>query len=413
MKPRAIITYASVFCAGFAAAWALKKNAPTAAESTQELAKTSQHRSRQTDRDAAKATTTKQRTEDLLKKLDDAGPDKNKAGEIMSEMEKSELRALILMISEKAGFTGLASGDIEKLEVLVVEWSKSDLDAALNWAATLTTSNDRQQILRSILEDIGEKDLDRALEVAEKYRKDHSKAIDLPHELGQKICSLNAEEMLKRVARVLYEKNTRGFGENFDANYDYRKALDGIAALQSSLQSGQKISILPSNLIEQWAKHDPDAAWEWLSEGKQVPFNDMSDFFAGYSSVASQEELAQMLIKARDRYSDDEQFFRSTWNVMAETRSREAIEHFLQALPGTPEENMFLLFKASLSSTGEKYDSTKGVLLGLMAPQQRVSSFANDGRNGYLPFEIDQYSPILKRLGHSDAEIQQMLPKLE
>lgn len=408
MKIRTLISYLLVFLAGLAVSW-LAKRPTTVVEEMQPIERTSQQRSAQSKNAVTKASSRNARADELLKKFSVASYNKEKKSAVMAEMETSELLLLIEAISQKAGITGLDYKDKEQLEDFLVEWSKRDSDAALAWADGIKNPRDRKALLGKVISHIAEKNWETGIELVLQYCRNEEGGWDIPYSISNKIVSTDADQMLRLTAQFVSSKGgTSGYSGEFPPNYDFRKALDGLAAIKSSLKQSESFSVLPTNLMEEWAKIDPDAAWQWLGEDKNVTFNDVDDFLEAYCETATNAQIIQILTQAGERSETPDQHFRSAWSVIAEKQNAELISQFLDAAPGNHQEKLNQFFRVSNRSRGGYFDVSKNMFVSQMSPAERMSVFAQD--LDYSEMDRKFYTPILQRLGHSEAEIQRMLP---
>ena len=412
MNFRRIIPYPFVFLAGFAAAWMVKTHGVLPVVATQAQSKFPQPRTSKTRSETSKADAQKKRMVDLFKKLDEAGFTDYRIAATMSEMETPELLALIQLISEKAGLTGLDFTDANKINELVIEWSKRDLDAALIWVDALTTPKDRKNLLHAVIGNVAETDIDHAVNLTLEHCRNEKGEIDVPLSLMKKVYALDPDEMLKRAAFFVNPIGgvSSGSGVELPADYEFCKALDGLAALELSLEQINKSLVIYPNLIEQWTKHDPDAAWQWLGEGKKVDFNDVGCFLNGYFPISTPEQSAKKLIQARDLFPSENLYYQTVWSVVVQAQNREIIQRFFEETPSNPQESMNLLFAESFDSWGDPCDKAKELLLSQMSPSQRVIAFTHVTNKISSHGRTEFFTSILKRLGHSESEIQQMIP---
>jgi TPR repeat protein len=138
---------------------------------------------------------------------------------------------------------------------------------------------DRKTLLDELISHVAEKDLQKGLELARRYCRKENGNWDIPYQLGSAIFSQDAENMVRTVGEFVSSgDSSSGMGAQLPVAYDFRKALDGLAALNASLKPGEKLAFVPTNLLEEWTRRDPSAAWEWVGEGKVVPFNGREKF---------------------------------------------------------------------------------------------------------------------------------------
>jgi hypothetical protein len=411
MKIRSIISSLAIFFAGFSLAWIVKKPIPLG-KADQPIVKISQQRASQIQHTSAIDTAKNAHTNDWLKKFEDTGYDSDKKAAVLSQIQTADLLFLIEAISQNAGITGLDYSEREKLDAFLNEWLERDADAAIAWADALKNPKDRMGFLHKIIDNIAKNDLEKAITLAKQYCRDDQGDWSLPINLEVKILSQDAEQMLKSVAMFVNSRGGSRLGVNFPPNYDFRRALDGLNTLQSALKEGD-FAFIPGGLVRDWAKSDPEAAWNWLSEGKNASVKGYDDFLQGYSDMASASEVSQMFVKVADRFERPDQYYDAVWRVLAKEQNPELMQQFLARSPENRQEIVNQFFNNSRNSSGSLYDVGKSLLISQMSAAERVSAFTQNADRSYTEPEIEFFTPLLKRLGHDDAEIQKMLPLQE
>lgn len=96
------------------------------------------------------------------------------------------------------------------------------------------------------------------------------------------------------------------------------------------------------------------------------------------------------------------------WDAIARKKNPEIISDFLAKMPVDQQNNLNLIFKRSREILGSDYEVSRSLLVSQMSPAERMRVFALG--KSYSEEELKFYTPVLQRLGHSEAEIQQMLP---
>jgi hypothetical protein len=413
MKIRTLLSYLVVFLAGLAVSWFAKKPV-IVVEEKQQVTRTSQHRSSQREKSTSKVASKNSRFNELLKIFTDSkyGPEKRSAA--MEKVETSDLLLLMEGISQTAGLTGLDYHEISQIQKLLTEWGDRDFDAALAWVESIEHPRDRKQFFSVLIDLAAEKDLEKGIELVHKFGRNEDGDLKVPHNMMLKIVSLDAAQMIERMAQFAALSGSKGYlsvsgiQAKFPANYDFRKALDGIAELKSKSNGSSSLPFIPTNLMQEWAKTDPDAAWQWLGEGKNVDDNSVDEFLDSYCENATTEQTLQMLLKAGERFDSSEDHLSAAWKALASKKNAELFMQFLSQMPGNQQENLNLLFHRSRRSMGGDYDVSKSLLISQMSYDERMRVFSQE--QDYLHHERKFYTPILQRLGHTEAEIQQMLP---
>jgi hypothetical protein len=415
MKIRTLLSYLVVFLAGFAVA-RFSKEPEAVVQEMQPVARTSQHQSFQSKTAPAKAASRNALVDDLLIKFNDV-KNLEKKSEVLAEIETAELLSLIEAISQKAGLTGLGFREIALIELLLIEWSSRDFDSALGWANGILNTEDRKRLLHVLIGQVAHTDCEKAMDLVHQYCRNNEGGWDIPYDVARKTVASSADQMLKMVGQFVSTVEQDPFGsggyvEAFEAVYppsfNFRKALDGLVKLRMSLKEGESLAIYPINLMNQWAQIDPEAAWHWLGENKDVDYAGVSNFLEGYSQTANAEETLQMLLQSADRFVTTDAHIASAWRVIASLQNAEMLSRFLEQAPGDRAEKMMTMFEISRESSGGHHDLSKSLLISQMNYEERMSVFSQE--QDYLDHERKFYTPILQRLGHTEAEIQQMLP---
>jgi hypothetical protein len=409
MKIATFAPYALVFISGFAIAWLIRPVAKTPPLVVSENTEPGSSRPRVTKTERANGASTT-RTQDLLKKLSDATYNEKKTSDLMAEIDTSEFPALVESLTLNAGITGLDYKNRAKLETLLVGWSSRDPDAAIAWAAVLRNPQDRKAFLNDIIDGICNKDPEKALELTRNHCRDEEGNWDVPYQVAQSIVSMEPDAMLDAVKSLLSSNNSSGQEGTFPSDYDFRKALDGLAEIKSSLKSGQRIALYPSNLLTEWTRRDPSASWKWISEGEQVSSDDVEDFLETYCASADVASAAQMMVSAGERFKSPDAHYRAAFSVLTEKQSPELLQQFLSLMPGDRMTHLAELFGPTRYSSGGKFDRMKDLVLSQMEDTERMTILEASFKNGCSERDRQIYEPILRKLGHGDGEIQRMLP---
>jgi hypothetical protein len=396
------------FTLGFAAAWTMKPSTPPAPATS--ASHTAGHPSASKsvrppkdgpDRQVAK----------LIKQLDEAGYDETKSSAILSDISSAAFLEVIQDYTRRAGVTGLDYDDQQKVQKLVAAWHAKDPGAALQWVLGLAKPKDRQEFLTQLIGDISKTDLDTALTLLREHGKEEDGGWNVPFYLVQELGKRDVATMLKSLGTfITSDGSSSGMGIEFSPGFDFRAALDGFAEIQAGLAKGQHLASIPSNLLAEWAKRDATAAWAWLQQGKEVPFNDVDVFFNGYTTIASPEEVAGLLVEAMALKSSSTEKFELAWHVLADQPNASKITHFLEQAPGGRDDTLRDLFAQSTRGSGGHFDEFKQLLLQQMNGSERSAVFTSRFKHGASPAEVSFYKPLLHQLGHSDEEISRMLP---
>ena len=200
----------------------------------------------------------------------------------LGALEPDEIPALLSALRDRAGYFGLGHADEDVLKKLVVRWYDGAPEEALLWVMSLESEEDRQSLLREVVNHEADRDFDAALALARRVSPGDDDPFRFLDRLQQKAAELGPDKLLQ-LARLSVGKTgvSSGFGPTYPPDFDFRKMLDGLAELHESLGEGEKITSVPANLLEEWARRDPQAAFEWVSQGGEAPFNEGTGFIEG------------------------------------------------------------------------------------------------------------------------------------
>lgn len=335
-----------------------------------------------------------------------------KLNSALDQLDLEELPDLLAALAARAGVSGLDMEDKSVFEKILKHWYKKNPDAALAWVLALESEQDQRSMLRNFLELETANDLDGAIALLEMIGSLFDKAPRIPMGLIKKAAARDVDTLLRVCVAGMGKGNgTGGMGLEYVENFDFAAALNGLAAAEAAATEGQKFSTLPSNMLQEWAKREPQAALNWLQLDKEVTFNSgIEPFLSGYKLVASDEEMGSFVAHLYEVDGGYDQ----AWNALSQLEDEGVVRHFLTdaAEHGSKEQHLEGLFRASLTGSGSSDDGMRTELLSMMDSQSRYQLLASDKgtlvRSSYMR---EALRPALKQMGHSPEEIEQMLPE--
>lgn len=272
----------------------------------------------------------------------------------LSKVPSSELPQLIGGLCDDAGPEGLDYEDKYLVGNALEKWWKEDTAGLISWLRKLPNGEAKRYLVTELLTDVAENDPSRAKAIAASF-----KTADPEWDDGEFLNSLvmpeirkawqkpgtTAEQMLSLYKRLRPGDNSRvDRVEIYPANFDFRGFLDGLNALGAGKAAITRQK--PSDILEAWAKTDPQAAAGWLFEqqGKVDPRDD--PYHHGWSHIArgvaarsgpqayhrwAAQMVAQFGEKVRDTiliYSSDEDLIGIVENIDdTALRDEVALEH--------------------------------------------------------------------------------------
>ena len=298
-----------------------------------------------------------------------------------------------------------------KIEKLLTDWQAKNPDAALQWVLGLPKLKDRQAFLSMIIGQIASKDLDAATALIREHGREEHGGWNIPEMFVRELGKRDADTMVRVLGSFISTNGSTDLPHAlFTEGFDFRATADGLAAIQSGLGRYECLAAVPRDLISEWTERDATGAWEWLMEGKQLRFADLTRFFEAYSMTASPKDVAGLVVEAMDLKSTTSEKFDLVWSILAEKPNATMITQFLAQVPGEREENLRNLFKESARGHGGNFDPFNQLLLQQMSARERLAVVSSRYEYGASPNDVSFYTPLLRQLGHSDEEIRQMLP---
>ncbi len=330
-----------------------------------------------------------------------------KLREKLDQLSPDELPELLDALSATAGLNGLSSEDESLLKRILGIWYQEDSEAALTWVRALSNEKDRLQLLHGFVELEGKEDLDRAFALLDELRDETGAAPRVPVIMLEKAAARDAETLMRACLAGLSKRSGSGGTELiYGDDFDFEAILNGLAEAVASAPAGHNFSTLPSNLIKEWAKRDPQAALDWTFEDKKVPFNSgVKAFIDGYREVASDSEVGTLVAELQEAKGD----YAESWAMLNPLENEGIVRQFLESASdlGTAEEHLGGLLRASMTHVGD--NTTRTMLLSMMDAESRYRLFTSQDGIPNLEWSRNALRPVLLRLGHSLTEVEQML----
>jgi len=336
----------------------------------------------------------------------------------LESLSLSEIPDFLEALSRKAGLGGLSWEDEELLEQTIAHWYKQSPEEAIAWVMALKNPEDRRGMLMEFVDLEAEEDLDSALALLEEFDAQVEERLRLPSSLIQKGADRDVDTMLRVCEAGLGENDgSSGSGLNYVSGFDFEAALNGLVELEESAGPGHSLSSLPSNLLSEWAKRDPQAAFDWVQLDKELSFNSgLDEFIDGYAEVATDEEIGSFVAQLYDPQEEQRERYDQAWDALSEVEDEDAVRQFLTDVSahGSEAEHLQGLLLESSGSSGGSYDATRAILISMMDGDARYRYFTSkDGDWLHREYIRKSVLPLLERLGHSSEEIAVMLPRKE
>jgi hypothetical protein len=171
----------------------------------------------------------------------------------------------------------------------------------------------------------------------------------------------------------------------------------------------------PQVLLEEWARRDFGAAWEWASERDEPQFNNDSSLraMAGiWARSAADDELAGFgayLVGEAGPTDAPDRNLEIAWRLLRERPASGVLQSVLAQAPGDRQDNLNNLLRIGSSGfkAGKENQMVREELLTQMSTEERLAAFETVRSDILLG--VRDFGQILTQLGHSPDEIKRML----
>ncbi|WP_193213646.1 hypothetical protein [Luteolibacter marinus] len=329
--------------------------------------------------------------------------------DLLAGLSPEDMPALLGLLEERAGLFGLAYDDKRLVKDLLLQWYEQDPDGALAWTQSLSSEKDRLALIADLIGHEAKTDLAKAIELARQFSKDNEGNPKIPSGLLFESAKGGAEFVVEVCRLGVSNKSFRtGPGLEYPEGFDFATALNGIADASEAAGPGLTLSSVPGNLLTEWSKLDPQAAYAWLQLGREVSFNsNIRDFFEGYTKVATPAEVGTFLADGFDPSTDEKARYEPAWEALAITPEKEMLQVFLDQVGGdaTIEQHVIGMLRRGEYSGGHNFDEARALLISALDPAQRMEVLQGDV---VAARHRKNLGPFLKRLGHTEEEIAVM-----
>jgi hypothetical protein len=349
------------------------------------------------------------RVKGYMRQIDEAAAKRDFSSDLLKDIPMGDIPLLIEQWKKRAGFSGLDYNEQHQIKKLVAEWYEKEPQAALDWVTSMECKKDRQELVSEIVEAEVKRNPDHALELARQYGKRELGGLDMPNAFRDVLGDSDPARFME-ILRAFPSEDSGSSGSNvaFKENFDFAE-LAALLDKEAGDNNKPTYSFMPSNLLSEWTKVDPDAAWNWVSKQNNMVFNGADEFFDTLAKTRSKEQINAFVVDQMATREDENSKYRLAWQALASKPDAAQIADFFTRLPGDRVKNLEQLTKAASSGSGGPYDEFKSLLVSQMTVEERrqiIPKFfvanSDDSRR--------MIARTLRQLGHTEAEINEMLP---
>ena len=411
MMKQETIRLTLVATVSFALAWAIKPRIPLPQHTNPAAADSADSRTsknRTAKKSSAPSTT---RLQGYLDKITQAASgNESQIQEVMKDIPTSEIPALLAEWQKRAGFSGVDSTQKEAIKQLIAQWYEQDANGALTWLAAMEPKADREMMLTGVLLVEAGRDWDRALAIAEQFGSREEDGLRMPGEFYEKLGECDAPLVMK-----ILQAFTKGSGKRFGTSINFKDGFDFAAMGQmltqaKSADASLPYSSFPINFLDAWSERDCSAAWDWMVKNPDMaPFAGWADVFPKISKALGVQAADRALIDAVRDPAEGKVDYRRAWNALSTNANAEQLADFIGQLPGQRWEHLEGMAKIGSNWIDDSFNRFNEVLIEQMTPEDRMAllpkTYAKSRGKA-----IKNATQVLQKLGHSQAEIDAMLP---
>lgn len=253
----------------------------------------------------------------------------------LDSLPASDLPELINLLAAQGGIEGLSGEERERIQLLLKRRYEESPEDTIAWILATPHPGDRRFYYESVFDSAAAKDPVKALEMAERIRRETGDGISLPPDFINKVTRIGADSLVRAMALTLGKADRRsGWDVDFPADFDFKTAADGLAEMCKRRTQGEYFRTYPCNLVESWVKQDAQAAYAWAAANNdqgQLFGSGLSEFFAGYAKLAEPSEYGRFAAEAIFAKEVDERSWEVALRSLMENPDSTVLDAFLTA----------------------------------------------------------------------------------
>ena len=346
----------------------------------------------------------------------DTGATKNLSDSVVrprnfSRLGHQSVPDAITQITNSAGYFGYSESDREKLIEALTAWYMESPEDALEWVKGSSAYPTLVgQLFGELVVEVAAIDFSEGLELAEsEVRILNTAPAESISELLKLSLTHGPEAVLQVTELGVGNQNRKNFSYcEFPDDFDFYTTLNGLADLHESLKEGKDFTVLPSNLLSEWAKQDPKAAWQWLEEGRTLQNNDTKlEYFKGYRELVSAQELGETI---GDYMGFDKEGTKGLVSLLSNRlMPSDLVPGYISA--ADPTEQVGVVADL-IRESGDGYASDWGgrirtKMLSKLDPATRLSAL-EQALSDLNSIERAEMRPILLEMGHTEQELDHL-----
>ena len=366
---------------------------------------------------------------------------------ILAEISPENRRAHLEFLLKQSGPYGLDYKEARVINDLLDELVNEDLEGTLQWVLASDHKGNRDYLFGEIFEDkeaaawirenfeslfskarsieqpheilrklIGtqiEGDVLKAIQLSERHLVDHEGMIDFPSGLQEKAVGHGWETAFEYYKDNWKENNSssdHSWSGEFPMDFDFTSFAGEWKKHESALRfKGQKGRFYepPTYIWKVWSEQEPEAVFEFLTNGGSLTF-EFGFFFDAFAKSATPEEVFELSSKVVSGPSDEEiELDRKLFKYMLNNpRNLKSLMAWSQGNGATPVTQALI---KGILPVGSRRCETGLAILKIVPKEQQLyvvrDSYTIDGDFRMWDRDREWSNETLKFLGHSESEI--------
>jgi hypothetical protein len=332
----------------------------------------------------------------------------------------AKLLEALLKRGGAAGRAGLDFRDKAAVDQLVSDWYAADPERATRWVRSLKDPQDLKELGDVLIATAVGKDYDAAIRLMQEFSHNKDGVVVIPETVMKAAAKQGAAELLKlsSLSPLSVEKDpVSPLTLSYPQDFDFQAALEGFNELHAK---GVKPATYPADLLDEWAKRDPEAAFRWFANtDSKAHTSAFSSYFYDLAQSGSADDLASKVSLALSLGGDSQRMISSIAGQLcehdADAESLARISEMLGKLPESVDQTglRVALMQRTAWSGVDGADRRESFLQELR-PEERVSLMKHVFRNGDAPWSsdsLDSLKQTLIGLGHTADQVGELVPK--
>lgn len=358
---------------------------------------------------------------DELATIEDAGAQY----EAVERIPPEEMRAYLQALRSRAGLRGLGDRDTALLSTMLAVWHAHSAEDTLTWILAHEDEASRVSLLYRLFESADLSDPVEAMRIAVDNMVSSRSEFAVPTELLQAALAKDPETLL---ACLRIAQHPRATGHpvvlDFPDGFEFPRFASALADHMADLPKGAHQLVLPGNLVAEWAKEDPTAAFLWASHhpdaatahGLQASLDAIAESPPNHAGAIFAEALQTEGV-------DSTLVLDGLATVLHTEANPQILAYFLTSLPSPEQQEaqLLALFRETLRPDAQFRSSrVRHLVLSQMTGEERLAFFDDllRGPGDFsAPFQLDEEIGFamraeLARLDHTSEEIATIMDNL-